>query len=125
MGNRFHAWQSALTFSALFVLHLIFSWTAFISWLLFIFDIGLIAHLTWRAYKDGASPSLSIFILVTSADKEQRIHSIASKSPSLARWQVQYWMTNEMDQVGNTGICVCGMQAGSRAMYQYQGVLSR
>ncbi|KUJ07991.1 uncharacterized protein LY89DRAFT_600478 [Mollisia scopiformis] len=50
---RFHAWQSALLFTAVFVLHLIFSWSTFMSWLIFIGDLGLIGFLTMRAYKDA------------------------------------------------------------------------
>lgn len=50
---RFHAWQSALLFSVMFVLHLIFSAVAFISWLLFVIDLVLIGFLTFRAYKDA------------------------------------------------------------------------
>lgn len=53
IGDRFHAWQSALLFSAIFVLHLIFSWSAFISWTFVVCDIALIAYLTMRAYRDG------------------------------------------------------------------------
>jgi uncharacterized membrane protein len=53
--GRFHAWQSALLFSAIFVLHLIFSWSTFLSWLIFIGDLGLIGLLTFRAYRDGKS----------------------------------------------------------------------
>ncbi|KAF8865505.1 hypothetical protein BDZ45DRAFT_414518 [Acephala macrosclerotiorum] len=50
---RFHAWQSALLFSAVFVLHLIFSWSTFMSWVIFVGDLGLIGYLTMRAYKDA------------------------------------------------------------------------
>ncbi|KAE8452349.1 hypothetical protein EG329_001049 [Mollisiaceae sp. DMI_Dod_QoI] len=50
---RFHAWQSALLFSAIFVLHLIFSWSTFMSWVIFVGDLGLIGYLTMRAYKDA------------------------------------------------------------------------
>ncbi|KAF2748052.1 hypothetical protein M011DRAFT_400983 [Sporormia fimetaria CBS 119925] len=50
---RFHAWQASLLFSFLFVLHIIFSWFTFISWLLFICDIGLIGFLTMHAYQDA------------------------------------------------------------------------
>ncbi|EPE36677.1 UPF0132-containing protein [Glarea lozoyensis ATCC 20868] len=50
---RFHAWQSSLLFSAIFVLHLIFSWWSFISWVLFAGDIALIGYLTFRAYRDA------------------------------------------------------------------------
>ncbi len=35
------------------IIHIIFSWTAIISWMLFVVDLGLIGLLTFRAYKDG------------------------------------------------------------------------
>ena len=54
--NRFHAWQSSLLFSAIFVLHLIFSWSSILSWMLFVVDLGLIGFLTMHAYRDGTSP---------------------------------------------------------------------
>ncbi|KAL1311400.1 hypothetical protein AAFC00_001566, partial [Neodothiora populina] len=50
---RFHAWQSCLAFSAIFVVHLIFSWSSAISWILFVADIGLILWLVFRAYRDA------------------------------------------------------------------------
>jgi uncharacterized membrane protein len=50
---RFHAWQSALVFTSLFVLHLILSWSPFLSWTLLVFDLALIGQLTFRAYRDG------------------------------------------------------------------------
>ena len=56
--SRFHAWQSALLFSAMFVVHLIFSWSSFLSWVLLVGDIGMIGYLTVRAYKDGEETSL-------------------------------------------------------------------
>jgi uncharacterized membrane protein len=56
-GSRFHAWQSALLFSAIFVVHLILSWSGFLSWVLFLADLGLICYLTMRAYRDGKSLS--------------------------------------------------------------------
>lgn len=67
----FHAWQSSLVFTAVFVctsilaslldcslpclqiLHLILSWSKVLSWILFVLDLGLIAFLTLRAYQDG------------------------------------------------------------------------
>jgi len=52
-GFRFHAWQSSLLFSAMFVLHLIFSWSSFLSWVIFIADLGMIGYLTMRAYRDA------------------------------------------------------------------------
>lgn len=50
---RFHAWQSSLLFAFVFVVHIIFSWSSFISWVLLVGDVGLIGWLTWRAYLDG------------------------------------------------------------------------
>ncbi|KZF19771.1 hypothetical protein L228DRAFT_263624 [Xylona heveae TC161] len=50
---RFHAWQSALLFTGIFILHLLLSWSRFLSWLLFICDLALIGWLTLRAYRDA------------------------------------------------------------------------
>lgn len=50
---RFHAWQSALLFTAVFIVHLIFSWSVFLGWLLFLCDLGLIVFLTLKAYRDA------------------------------------------------------------------------
>lgn len=52
---RFHAWQSSLLFAFVFVIHVIFSWSRFISWVLVVGDVGGIGWLTWRAYVDGES----------------------------------------------------------------------
>ncbi|KAJ5211733.1 Tic20-like protein [Penicillium cinerascens] len=49
---RFHAWQSSMLFSALFVIHLIFAWSSFLSWTLFIIDLALIGFLGMHAYRD-------------------------------------------------------------------------
>ncbi|KAL9529569.1 hypothetical protein SMMN14_06526 [Sphaerulina musiva] len=48
---RFHAWQSSLLFSALFLLHIIFIWTTIVSWMLFAGDIGLIGYLAYGAWR--------------------------------------------------------------------------
>nr|OQO32447.1 hypothetical protein B0A51_00235 [Rachicladosporium sp. CCFEE 5018] len=48
---RFHAWQSALVFSAMFLVHIIFSWVRWLSWVLFVGDLVLIGWLTWGAWK--------------------------------------------------------------------------
>jgi hypothetical protein len=37
------------------VIHVIFSWSSFISWVMVVGDVGLIGWLTWRAYVDGMS----------------------------------------------------------------------
>jgi len=50
---RFHAWQSALLFTSIMVLHLIFSWSSFLSWVLLICDVVLIVLVTMRTYKDA------------------------------------------------------------------------
>lgn len=50
---RFHAWQSALLFSFMFVIHIVFSWSTIMSWLLFLVDLAVIGYLTMRAYRDG------------------------------------------------------------------------
>ena len=47
---RFHAWQSAMLFSVMFMVHIIFSWTSIISYLLLACDLLLIAYLTWGAW---------------------------------------------------------------------------
>ncbi|KAJ5577227.1 hypothetical protein N7535_004153 [Penicillium sp. DV-2018c] len=49
---RFHAWQSSMLFAAMFVIHLLFSWSSFLSWTLFIVDLGLIGFLSMHAYQD-------------------------------------------------------------------------
>jgi uncharacterized membrane protein len=57
---RFHAWQSSLLFAFVFVIHIIFSWSSFISWVLFVGDIAGIGWLTYRAYLDGEFVSVRI-----------------------------------------------------------------
>lgn len=49
---RFHAWQSSMLFTAIFVLHLILSWSKVLSWMLFVADLALIGFLTMHAYRD-------------------------------------------------------------------------
>lgn len=50
---RFHAWQSSLLFAFVFLIHIIFSWSRWISWVLVVGDVVGILWLTWRAYLDG------------------------------------------------------------------------
>jgi uncharacterized membrane protein len=59
--SRFHAWQSSLLFTFMFIIHVIFSWSSVLSWILFVGDLGLIGWLTFRAYKDGESFSYYYF----------------------------------------------------------------
>lgn len=49
---RFHAWQSSMLFTIIFIIHLIFAWSAIISWTLFAIDLILIAFLALHAYRD-------------------------------------------------------------------------
>ncbi|PWY87832.1 hypothetical protein BO94DRAFT_465588 [Aspergillus sclerotioniger CBS 115572] len=49
---RFHAWQSSMLFTVMFILHLIFSWSSFLSWVLFICDLAMMGFLSMRAYRD-------------------------------------------------------------------------
>ncbi|RAK99780.1 uncharacterized protein BO80DRAFT_358431 [Aspergillus ibericus CBS 121593] len=49
---RFHAWQSSMLFTVMFIFHLIFSWSSFLSWVLFICDLVMIGFLSMRAYRD-------------------------------------------------------------------------
>ncbi|PUU78715.1 hypothetical protein B9Z19DRAFT_981738 [Tuber borchii] len=50
---RFHAWQSSLLFAFLVILHLIFSFSAFLSYSLLVLDLGLIGYLGFHAYVDA------------------------------------------------------------------------
>ncbi|GAP91755.1 putative UPF0132 domain-containing protein [Rosellinia necatrix] len=50
---RFHAWQSSLVFTAMFILHLLFSWSTFLSWVIVLGDLGLIGFLALHAYRDA------------------------------------------------------------------------
>ena len=50
---RFHAYQSSMLFAVIFIVHLIFAWSAVISWILFAVDLILIAFLAMHAYHDG------------------------------------------------------------------------
>lgn len=49
---RFHAWQSSMLFTCMFVVHLIFTWSPVLSWLLFAGDVALIGFLALHAYRD-------------------------------------------------------------------------
>ncbi|OOO10374.1 DASH complex, subunit Duo1 [Aspergillus oryzae] len=49
---RFHAWQSSMLFTVMFILHLIFAWSSFFSWTLFLCDLAMIGFLSVRAYRD-------------------------------------------------------------------------
>ncbi|KAK5107406.1 hypothetical protein LTR62_001310 [Meristemomyces frigidus] len=50
---RFHAWQSALVFSALFLVHIIFSWTKVVSYMLLAVDLLLIIWLGYGAWRNA------------------------------------------------------------------------
>ncbi|MCJ1410159.1 hypothetical protein MMC19_004244 [Ptychographa xylographoides] len=50
---RFHAWQSSMLFTVIFIIHLIFSFSAVMSWLFFVGDWALIGFLALHAYRDA------------------------------------------------------------------------
>ena len=93
MLDRFHAWQSSLLFSAIFVLHFIFSWSKILSWVIFVGDIFLIGYLTMRAYRDGKS--LMKYFGYTADLLLKRIHWTDVKFHSLVSWLAVYWTTSE------------------------------
>jgi uncharacterized membrane protein len=49
---RFHAWQSSMLFTCIFILHLMLSWSKVLSWMLFTVDLSLIGFLAMHAYRD-------------------------------------------------------------------------
>ena len=53
--HRFHAWQSSLLFSAVFIVHLIFSFSSVVSWIIFVLDLAAMGFLAYMAYRDGES----------------------------------------------------------------------
>lgn len=50
---RFHAWQSSLLFSALFLVHIIFSWTKVVSYMLLTVDLLAILYLSYGAFRNA------------------------------------------------------------------------
>ncbi|KAI2609332.1 uncharacterized protein GGS25DRAFT_211364 [Hypoxylon fragiforme] len=50
---RFHAWQSSLLFTVIFIIHLLFSWSTFLSWVIFLADLCTMGWLAVRAYRDA------------------------------------------------------------------------
>lgn len=95
---RFHAWQSSLLFAFIFVVHIIFSWSSFISWLMVVGDVGLIGWLTWRAYLDGTFCSASRGY---GANVCQRRHLIDTKCPSSEHWPILFWTTSRLIILSN------------------------
>jgi uncharacterized membrane protein len=88
---RFHAWQSSLLFAFLFIVHVIFSWSGFLSWVLFIGDVGLIAWLTRRAYLDGECAVLRLRLRGLGLTVLQRRRSIDMRSRFSDRLPARYW----------------------------------
>ncbi|CAA9966285.1 hypothetical protein PTMSG1_09644 [Pyrenophora teres f. maculata] len=52
---RFHAWQSSLLFSVVFIVHVILSWSSWLSWGLFVGDVVGAVWLASRAWVDAAT----------------------------------------------------------------------
>lgn len=50
---RFHSWQSGILFTAVFIIYLIFSWSTFLSWVVFLAALGLMGFLAMHAYRDA------------------------------------------------------------------------
>ena len=61
---RFHAWQSSLLFTAVFVLHLLFLWSSFLSWVLFLGDLVLVGWLVMNAYRDADTLDRLVSVVV-------------------------------------------------------------
>lgn len=94
---RFHAWQSSLLFAFIFVVHIIFSWSSFISWVMVVGDVGLIGWLTYRAYIDG-----EFRCLLQSAGGltwKQRRRWIGTRYPSSGHWQTQFSTTSSLTPI--------------------------
>lgn len=93
MAGRFHAWQSSMLFAFMFVIHVIFSWTAIISWFLLIGDLVLIGFLTMHAYRDGRFGGLRERALLLTGLQLRRW--IAMRFRSLGRLRRRLRMTSE------------------------------
>lgn len=50
---RFHAWQSLLLGCVLAVLHILFLWSRFFSWIIFLADVAIYGQMTYRAFVNG------------------------------------------------------------------------
>ena len=81
---RFHAWQSSLLFTALFVLHLVFSWSRFLRWVFFLGDLVLIAWLVLKAYRDADTLDRLVPLSLSDAARCSHAHFIpGTRYPSL------------------------------------------
>lgn len=58
--RRFHAWQSSLVFTVIFIIHLVFAWSTFLSWLIIIGDLALMGFLALKAYRDADTLDRSV-----------------------------------------------------------------
>jgi hypothetical protein len=78
------------------IVHLIFSWSSFLSWLLFICDLGLIGFLSMRAYRDGESSLrvMTIDIVLTAA-QSTRLNT--SRFLYLGVSQTPLWIMSRVD----------------------------
>lgn len=80
---RFHAWQSALVYTLLFVTHLIFSFTKTVSLILLVVDLVLMAWLGGKAYQDGR-------LIHQRSLQETVILTVNYKANSLERFELPY-----------------------------------
>ena len=68
---RFHAWQSSMLFSAIFVLHLILVWSRVLSWMLFTVDLVLIGFLARIFHSGQRNRNLCIMVSLTKHASKQ------------------------------------------------------
>jgi uncharacterized membrane protein len=78
------------------IVHLIFSWSSFLSWLLFICDLGLMGFLSMRAYRDGES-SLRIMTGDIVLTGTQSIRSNTLRFLYLGVSQTLLWIMSRVD----------------------------
>jgi hypothetical protein len=94
--GRFHAWQSALLFTALFVVHLLFAWSTFLSWVFFLGDLALIAWLVLNAYRDADTLDRYVLTLWLSAAWHVWANSVADTRSQLSGGlRAGFWMMSD------------------------------
>lgn len=95
VNDRFHAWQSSLLFTAIFVLHLLFSWSTFLGWVIFLGDLALMAFMALKAYRDADTLDRYVFVCLK-VNSSPLTSALGTKFPFLVSWRASLWMTNEM-----------------------------
>jgi len=117
---RFHAWQSSLVFTAIFIIHLIFIWSKFFSWLIFALDLCLIAYLSFRAYRDADTLDrceVPYFGQLASrfVDEEWKKHTLGERL---------FWRDFDRGDCGvDTMHCVLKRERWEKGIYHIYGVI--